>query len=56
MSTQNHVDAARVLMSQDFSGEISLVRLPLIYEKAKSNLAFLLERLPSGPSPKGPGH
>ncbi|TMW91829.1 hypothetical protein EJD97_013829 [Solanum chilense] len=55
-STQNHVEAARVL-SQDFSGEkIHLATLPSIYEKAKNNLSFLLERLPSGPSPKGPGH
>uniref|UniRef100_M1B666 Uncharacterized protein n=1 Tax=Solanum tuberosum TaxID=4113 RepID=M1B666_SOLTU len=56
MSTQNHVEAARVLLSQDFSGEIRLATLPSIYEKAKNNLEFLLERLPSGPSPRGPGH
>ncbi|KAK4345340.1 hypothetical protein RND71_035516 [Anisodus tanguticus] len=54
-STQNNVEAARIL-SQDFSGEIHLATFPSIYEKARSNLAFLLERLPSGPSPRGPGH
>ncbi|KAK6792577.1 hypothetical protein RDI58_011658 [Solanum bulbocastanum] len=53
-TTQNHVEAARVL-SQDFSGEkIHLTTFPSIYEKAKNNLSFLLERLPSGPSPRGP--
>lgn len=56
MSIQNNVEAARVLLSQDFSGEIRLATLPSIYEKAKNNLEFLLERLPSGPSPRGPGH
>ncbi|KAG5589600.1 hypothetical protein H5410_040114 [Solanum commersonii] len=49
-------EAARVLLSQDFSGKIRLATLPSIYEKAKNNLEFLLERLPSGPSPRGPGH
>ncbi|CAN4122421.1 unnamed protein product [Withania somnifera] len=52
LSTQNHVEAARVLSQET----IDLETLPSIYEKAKSNLSFLLERLPSGPSPKGLGH
>lgn len=55
-TTQNHVEAARVL-SEDFSGKtIQLAKFPSVYHKAKSSLSFLLERLPSGPSPRGPGH
>ncbi|KAK4359165.1 hypothetical protein RND71_021394 [Anisodus tanguticus] len=51
ITSQNHVEAARVL-TQDFSGEtINLATFP-----SKINLSFLLERLPSGPSPRGPGH
>ncbi|OIT39055.1 hypothetical protein A4A49_41009 [Nicotiana attenuata] len=55
ITSRTHVEAARVL-SQDFSGEIHIAIIPSIYEKAKNNLSFWLERLPSGPSPRGPGH
>uniref|UniRef100_A0A0D9XAC6 Uncharacterized protein n=1 Tax=Leersia perrieri TaxID=77586 RepID=A0A0D9XAC6_9ORYZ len=29
---------------------------PTVLEKAKETVELLLQRLPAGPSPKGPGH
>ncbi|KAE8076614.1 hypothetical protein FH972_015251 [Carpinus fangiana] len=48
------VEASRVL-SEDFASSNHLDTYSSIYEKAKRNMAFWLERLPSGPSPGG-GH
>ncbi|PSS35726.1 Autophagy-related protein like [Actinidia chinensis var. chinensis] len=50
-----HVGAARVLL-EDFAGENHLATYPSMYEKAKLSMECWLERLASGPSPKGPGH
>jgi hypothetical protein len=41
------VEAARVLASADHQ----LETYPSVYEMAKLNMAYWLERLPSGPSP-----
>ena len=49
------VEATRVLAG-DFAGANHLATYPSVYEKAKFNMSFWLERLASGPSPKGPGH
>ncbi|GFY81322.1 plastid transcriptionally active 4 [Actinidia rufa] len=46
---------ARVL-PEDFAGENHLATYPSMYEKAKLSMECWLERLASGPSPKGPGH
>ncbi|KAL7255294.1 hypothetical protein ACSBR1_009447 [Camellia fascicularis] len=62
-----HVGATRVLKSppslsssSEFVGgasESHLATYPsMYYEKAKLAMATWLERLPSGPSPSGPGH
>lgn len=53
--SQAQVDATRVL-AEDFAGANHLSMYPSIYDKAKSTMACWLERLASGPSPKGPGH
>ncbi|XAR54719.1 hypothetical protein NMG60_11029982 [Bertholletia excelsa] len=52
---QVDVGAARVL-SENFTGGNHLEQLPTTYEKAKYSVSWWLERLASGPSPKGPGH
>ncbi|KAG9142981.1 hypothetical protein Leryth_006253 [Lithospermum erythrorhizon] len=51
-------DAGRPLMEPDFAGANHLRSYPSssIYEQAKDTMSSLLERLASGPSPKGPGH
>ncbi|KAG5530520.1 hypothetical protein RHGRI_025460 [Rhododendron griersonianum] len=49
------VGAIRVL-SKDFAGENHLEAYPSMYENAKLTMACWLERLASGPSPRGPGH
>ncbi|CAA2989113.1 Hypothetical predicted protein, partial [Olea europaea subsp. europaea] len=49
------IEAARVL-SEDLSGSNHLATFPAMYEKAKFTMSYWLERLPSGSSPKGPGH
>nr|DAD25299.1 TPA_asm: hypothetical protein HUJ06_026763 [Nelumbo nucifera] len=49
------VEAARAL-SEDFASANHLVTYPSVYERARFSMAFWLERLASGPSPKGPGH
>ncbi|KAE8076617.1 hypothetical protein FH972_015254 [Carpinus fangiana] len=48
------VEASRVL-SEDFASVNHLHTYSSFYDKAKRNMAFWLERLPSGPSP-GAGH
>ncbi|KAH7856517.1 hypothetical protein Vadar_002394 [Vaccinium darrowii] len=50
-----HVEATRVL-KEDFANANQLVTYPSVYEKAKLTMACWLERLASGPSPRGPGH
>ncbi|KAL6971748.1 hypothetical protein U1Q18_031430, partial [Sarracenia purpurea var. burkii] len=47
------VQATRVL-PKDFADENYLETYPLMYEKAKLTMTSWLERLSSGPSPKGP--
>ncbi|POO01999.1 Transmembrane protein [Trema orientale] len=50
------VEASRVL-SEDFAGGSHLQTYSSsVYEKAKFTMACWLERLASGPSPRGPGH
>lgn len=52
------VEASRVL-PEDFASANHLTDLThesTIYEKAKHTMAYWLQRLPSGPSPSGPGH
>ncbi|KAB1219426.1 hypothetical protein CJ030_MR3G001091 [Morella rubra] len=49
------VDATRVL-NEDFAGAGHLQKYSAVYEKAKHTMANWLQRLPSGPSPRGPGH
>ncbi|KAG6732309.1 hypothetical protein I3843_01G164100 [Carya illinoinensis] len=51
------VEATRVL-SEDFASanHLDMTYSTSLYEKAKHSMAYWLERLPSGPSPSGPGH
>ncbi|KAB1219430.1 hypothetical protein CJ030_MR3G001087 [Morella rubra] len=49
------VEATRVL-SDDFASANHLDTYSAVYEKAKRAVGLWLERLPSGPSPSGPGH
>ncbi|KAL8246243.1 hypothetical protein R6Q59_007459 [Mikania micrantha] len=44
------------VLSQDFAGSNHLVTYATAYEKAKNGMSFWLQRLASGPSPRGPGH
>ena len=53
--SQTGVEATRVL-SEDFGSANHLEEYSSIYERAKHTMAYWLERLPSGPSPSGPGH
>ncbi|KAL0432906.1 UNVERIFIED_CONTAM: hypothetical protein Slati_2624900 [Sesamum latifolium] len=59
-----HVEATRVL-SEDFSTRIlpkgfpesnHLVTFPAVYQNARETMSYWLQRLASGPSPRGPGH
>ncbi|KAF5728783.1 hypothetical protein HS088_TW21G00936 [Tripterygium wilfordii] len=51
------VEAARVLSeSEDFASANHLKTYPSVYETAKTTMACWLQRLASGPSPRGPGH
>ncbi|KAL6504138.1 hypothetical protein OROGR_026061 [Orobanche gracilis] len=50
-----HVRATRIL-SEDFSETNHLVAFPVMYENAKEKMSYWLQRLASGPSPKGPGN
>ncbi|KAB1219435.1 hypothetical protein CJ030_MR3G001082 [Morella rubra] len=49
------VEATRVL-SDDFASANHLQKYSSIYKEAKHTMAYWLERLPSGPSPRGAGH
>ncbi|KAE9608265.1 hypothetical protein Lal_00003450 [Lupinus albus] len=49
------VEASRVL-SHDFASANYLNTYTSAYEETKNTMAFWLQRLASGPSPKGPGH
>lgn len=53
--SQAQIEATRVL-AEDFAGANHLATYPSVYNKAKYTMACWLERLASGPSPKGPGH
>ncbi|KAE9604551.1 hypothetical protein Lalb_Chr11g0073031 [Lupinus albus] len=51
------VEARRVLLdSQDFAHDNHLRTYTSAYEQSKKTMASWLQRLASGPSPKGPGH
>ena len=52
---QVHVEGARML-SEEFKSATDLTTSSYVYENAKFTMAYWLERLASGPSPKGPGH
>ncbi|EEF26615.1 conserved hypothetical protein [Ricinus communis] len=51
--SQVRVEAIRVL-ADDFASANHLESYSSVYDKAKSTMACWLERLASGPSPKGP--
>ncbi|KAL8547888.1 hypothetical protein ACS0TY_007266 [Phlomoides rotata] len=53
--SQVQVEGARIL-SEDFSPPDHLVTFPGMYENARETMSFWLQRLASGPSPRGPGH
>lgn len=55
IASEVRVEAARIL-SEDLSGSNHLATFPAMYEKAKYTMSYWLEKLPSGPSPRGPGH
>ncbi|KAJ0467391.1 putative PAMP-induced secreted peptide 1 [Helianthus annuus] len=44
------------VLSEDFAGANHLATYSTVYEKAKNGMSFWLQRLASGPSPRGPGH
>ncbi|KAB2062449.1 hypothetical protein ERO13_A10G141900v2 [Gossypium hirsutum] len=49
------VEATRVI-AEDFAKANHLETYSSVYEKAKFTMSCWLERLASGPSPRGPGH
>ncbi|EEF27866.1 conserved hypothetical protein, partial [Ricinus communis] len=53
--SQVRVEATRVL-PEDFASTNHLETYSSVYEKAKSHMSCWLERLASGPSPRGRGH
>ncbi|XWS22164.1 hypothetical protein CRYUN_Cryun29cG0011300 [Craigia yunnanensis] len=53
--SQVQVEATRVL-PEDFTQANHLETYSSVYEKAKFTMSCWLERLASGPSPRGPGH
>jgi hypothetical protein len=54
---QSKVEASRVLRnSQEFVFARNNHLQTSAYEEAKNTMTIWLQRLPSGPSPKGPGH
>lgn len=57
---QSKVEAGRVLRnSQEFSfakANNLQTQTSSAYEQAKNMMSIWLQRLPAGPSPKGPGH
>ncbi|KAJ1410462.1 hypothetical protein SESBI_21963 [Sesbania bispinosa] len=54
----HRVEASRILSnSEEFAKANHLqTYTSSAYEQAKNTMAFWLQRLASGPSPKGPGH
>ncbi|KAK9062661.1 hypothetical protein SSX86_019850 [Deinandra increscens subsp. villosa] len=50
------VEGRRALSTNDFAKANHLAAYSTVYEKAKSGMSFWLQRLASGPSPRGPGH
>ncbi|GJS37885.1 transmembrane protein [Tanacetum coccineum] len=44
------------LLSEDFAGANHLATYSTVYEKAQITMSSWLQRLASGPSPRGPGH
>ncbi|KAK7312387.1 hypothetical protein VNO77_36200 [Canavalia gladiata] len=58
--SQIRVEASRVLLDSEESAFARANHLKTYtsstYEHAKNTMAFWLQRLASGPSPKGPGH
>ncbi|KAA8531450.1 hypothetical protein F0562_006197 [Nyssa sinensis] len=52
--SQAYVLKATRVLSEDFAGENHLATYPSAYEKARYTMGCWLERLASGPSPKGP--
>ncbi|KAJ0467392.1 putative PAMP-induced secreted peptide 1 [Helianthus annuus] len=44
------------VLSEDFAGANHLATYSTVYEKAKNGMSYWLQRLASGPSPRGPGH
>ncbi|KAF7805318.1 putative transmembrane protein [Senna tora] len=53
------VEGSRVLSLREdfgFAGRNHLQTYASVYEQAKTSMSFWLQRLASGPSPKGPGH
>ena len=55
LSCQTGVEAVRAL-KEDFASVNQHQTSSAIYEKAKYTMEFWLPKLPSGPSPSGPGH
>nr|POF03245.1 hypothetical protein CFP56_55582 [Quercus suber] len=59
ISYHSGVEATRVLYEDFASGtqhQTQHQTYSAIYEKAKITMEFWLQKLPSGPSPSGPGH
>ncbi|CAA6660321.1 unnamed protein product [Spirodela intermedia] len=54
LSMAGTAQAARPPPGQ-FDGE-SFLTYPSVYERAKSAIESMMQKLPSGPSPRGPGH
>nr|GFA24668.1 hypothetical protein CTI12_AA222910 [Tanacetum cinerariifolium] len=44
------------LLSKDFAGQNNLDTYSSVYEMAKNGVSYWLQKLASGPSPRGPGH
>lgn len=56
-SQSSKVEASRVLRnSQEFAFARANHLQTSAYEQTKNTMTIWLQRLPSGPSPKGPGH
>ncbi|CAK9149525.1 unnamed protein product, partial [Ilex paraguariensis] len=53
ITSQVRIEATRVLF-EEFAGANHLASYPSMYEHAKETLSCWLERLASGPSPRGP--
>lgn len=55
MSKNIGVEATRML-SDDLPQTGDVVRFPIMYKNARETMSYWLQRLASGPSPRGPGH